>query len=128
MGRLDLDGDRERLSLNGVDLLKVRPSAADAYGSPFHLAIEEVTTFVKDGQRLVTRLLVAEDSMCTRQFVIIDLSGAKPHVTNRFGYNPDGKSCLDYKRAVWGSKQSKIFLKDGMTFLYEAGGEVIGPI
>lgn len=77
------------------------------------------------GRRITKRLVVAEarDGNCIRQFVIIDFTLHKPFVCERFGYNPEMKSCLTFKGAKWGAKKSRITLGDG-AYTYETGGEV----
>lgn len=124
-GELVLDAEAKTFRLNGAPILTVR--AQDHYGMPFRFYIEDWQQ-LKEGSDIATRLVVAENSECTQQFIIIDLTGAKPHVTNRFGYNPEGKFCLHYKGAKWGRKASKIYFRNGATYWYDTGGEVVGPI
>ena len=63
------------------------------------------------GRRITKRLIVAEarDGNCIRQFVILDFTLDKPFVSERFGYNPEMKSCLTFKGAKWGAKKSENF-------------------
>lgn len=122
-----LDAEAKTFQLNGVPILTVRGADQDAYGMPFSFYIEDWEQLRK-GSDIATRFVVAENSGCTQHFIIIDLTSGKPHITNRFGDNPDGKFCLHYKRAAWGRKASKIYFKNGETYWYETGSEVVGPI
>lgn len=126
-GDLVLDAEAKTFRLNGVPILTVRGAEQDAYGMPFTFYIEDWEQ-LKKGSEIASRLVVAENSGCTQQFIVIDLTGPKPHITNRFGYNPEGKFCLHYKGAKWGPKASKIYFKNGATYWYETGGQVVGPI
>jgi hypothetical protein len=82
----------------------------------------------KLGRRTTKRLIVAEarDGNCIRQFVILDFTLDKPFVSERFGYNPEMKYCLTFKRAKWGVKESRITLNDG-TYIYTTGADIIPP-
>lgn len=84
----------------------------------------------KLGRPQTKRLVVLEgpDGNCIRQLVILDFTGERPFVSDRFGYNPDGKACLKFKRAKWGKKESYIYLEGPMKYIYYTGGKVIGPI
>jgi hypothetical protein len=78
----------------------------------------------------IKRLVLAEggDGTCFTQFTIIDFTTAKPFISDKFGYNPDGKSCLEFVRAKWGKKESYIYLKGPLKYVYYTGGKVIGPL
>jgi hypothetical protein len=78
----------------------------------------------------VDRLVVQEgaNGNCIDQFVILDFTGTKPFVSERFGYNPDGKACLKFIKAKWGKKESYIYLEGPLKYIYYTGGKVVGPL
>jgi hypothetical protein len=83
-----------------------------------------------EGKVYINRYLLAtgSDGNCLVDFVILDFSGSKPFVSNRFGPNPEGKFCLKFSRAKWGTKKSYISLSGPAKYLYTTGEDVIGPI
>lgn len=78
----------------------------------------------------IKRLVLAEggNGTCLTQFTILDFTTAKPFISDKFGYNPDGKSCLEFVRAKWGKKESYIYLKGPLKYVYYTGGKVVGPL
>lgn len=128
------------LKLDGEVLLK-SGQTADPYGH--QLVLLKVEAFVAPtgeakvieggkqiDKRFVDRVVVAEavDGTCARSFIVIDLRGDKPSVSERFGLNPEGKSCLRFNRAKWGKKESYFYLDGPLKYVYYTGGKVIGPI
>lgn len=78
----------------------------------------------------IKKILIAEAGIgtCLTQFIIVDLTTAKPFISEKFGYNPDGKSCLEFVKAKWGKKESYIYLKGPLKYIYYTGGKVVGPL
>ena len=128
----------ESITLNDKPLLSVK-GEKDGQGSSLSLMEEIMKLSSSDeeprikgqrGHRTVKRMvvLVGPDGTCIKQFVILDFTGKQPFVSERFGYNPGDKSCLSFKRAKWGAKESDIHLEGPMTYVYYSGGRVIGPL
>ncbi|GLI38326.1 hypothetical protein KI811_16720 [Geobacter hydrogenophilus] len=124
-----LDGKSILSSINqkdgwGVSLVIMIP---DSHANPY-----QRTTKTKPPTRplKIDRIVVAEGRSidCVNQFIILDFTGEKPFVSERFGYNPEGKSCLHFVRAKWGKKESYIYLNGPDKFVYYTGGRVIGPL
>jgi hypothetical protein len=139
-GLLEFMRPSHNVRLNGHTLLTSGQNV-DPYG--YRLVLLEAESFVapngeakvtEDGRqvekRFVDRVVVAEavDGTCARQFMIVDLRGIKPFVSERFGLNPKGTSCLKFKRAKWDAKESYIQLDGPLKYIYYTGGKVIGPI
>lgn len=139
-GSLEFMRPSHDLRLKGTAVLK-SGEIIDPYG--YRLNLLEVESFpapsgevevVEQGKavtkRYVDRIVVAEavDGSCARSFRIIDLRGAMPSISERFGLNPKGTSCLKFKRAKWGTKESYLYLEGSLKYIYYTGGKVIGPI
>ena len=73
-------------------------------------------------------LMIGPDGNCIHQALIVDFTGSAPYVSEQFGYNPDGKSCLEFVKAKWGKKESYIYLKGPLKYVYYTGGKVVGPL
>jgi len=80
-------------------------------------------------KRNIDRVVVSEtaESGCARQFLIIDLRGEVPHISEPFGLNPTGKSCHSFKSAIWGKDESTIFLAGNLRYTYHTGAKVVAP-
>lgn len=130
--------DARTITLNGKPLLAIKDEK-DAQGSALSLMVEDLkptsTEYEAkvDGQadrpkirRMV--VLLGPVANCAKQFVILDFTGKAPFVSERFGYNRGDTSCLAFKRAKWGKKESEITLDGPLTYVYYTGGKVIGPI
>jgi hypothetical protein len=126
------------LTLAGTEFLKVTPkgdgygfrqSLMSAYDLPGGIQAEKKSER-NEGHPKTKRLIILEgpDGNCIRQLIILDFTDSKPFISERFGYNPDGKACLKFKRATWGKKESYIYLEGPMKYVYYTGGRVIGPI
>jgi hypothetical protein len=134
-----LGGPAQKLTLAGVDFLNAstKPdgydysqslmSADDLYGNSLQVVKKTKPSM---GRPQTERMIILEgpDGNCTRQLIILDFTGSKPFISERFGYNPDGKACLKFIRAKWGKKESYIYLEGPMKYVYYTGGRVIGPI
>lgn len=128
------------IRLNGQVL--VQPNRAkDPYG--YQLSLVEAEAYAAPSgrsvipspngpisKRNIDRVVIGEvaDGGCARQFLIVDLRGPAPFVSERFGLNPDGKSCHSFKSAKWGSTESTIYLAGNLKYVYFTGGKVIGPV
>jgi hypothetical protein len=133
-----LGSPANKLTLSGQVLLQAntpkdqndyRPSFMSAHSFPGGEQSE--TASKKQNEKLMTKRLIVlegEDGNCIRQLIILDFTNEKPFVSEHFGYNPDGKACLKFKRAKWGKKESYIYLEGPMKYVYYTGGRVIGPI
>jgi hypothetical protein len=133
-----LGSPANKLTLSGQFLLQAntpkdqndyRPSFMSAHSFPGGEQSE--TASKKQNEKLMTNRLIVlegEDGNCIRQLIILDFTNEKPFVSERFGYNPDGKACLKFIRAKWGKKESYIYLEGPMKYVYYTGGRVIGPI
>ena len=108
-----------------------------AQGAPLSLMSEIMTSSSSErAQRVEKRtqpetrrmvILIGEDGNCTRRFMILDFTGAKPFVSKSFGYNPNDQFCLKFLKAKWGKKESTIQLAGPATYIYYTNDEVLGP-
>ena len=91
-----------------------------------NVTIEGKTT----SRRLVDRIVLSEAGIgtCLQHFIIIDLRGSQPYVTNSFGNNPGGKYCFTINKIKWGAKETYIYFDNDTKYLYPTGEEVFGPI
>lgn len=130
--------DARTIMLNGKPLLAIK-GEKDAQGSALSLMIEDLKPSSTEYEAKVTgqadkpkirRMLVLLGSVanCVKQFIILDFTGKDAFVSERFGYNPSHTSCLAFKRAKWGKKESELTLDGPLTYVYYTGGNVIGPI
>lgn len=130
--------DARTITLNGKPLLKTK-GEKDAQGSALSLMIEDLKPSSTEYEAKVAGqadkpkirrmvVLLGPVANCVKQFVILDFTGKDPFVSERFGYNPGDNSCLAFKRAKWGKKESEITLNGPLTYVYYTGGKVIGPI
>ena len=71
-------------------------------------------------------VLIGQGS-CTKKLVVLDFTGAKPFVSEKFGNDQQDRACLTFKKAKWGKKESEITLSSGATYVYDAAGKVSGP-
>ncbi len=81
-------------------------------------------------RRLIDRVVLSESGIggCLVHFIIVDLRGREPYVTNSFGNNPDGKYCFTIDKIKWGKKETYIYFANGTKYLYPTGEEVFGPV
>jgi hypothetical protein len=130
--------DARTITLNGKPLLAIKDEK-DAQGSALSLMIEDLKPGSTEYEAKVPgqadkpkirRMLVLLGPVanCVKQFIILDFTGKHAFVSERFGYNPGDASCLAFKRAKWGRKESEITLDGPLTYVYYTGGKVIGPI
>jgi hypothetical protein len=130
--------DARTITLNGKPLLAIKDEK-DAQGSALSLMIEDLkpnsTEYeakipAQAGKPKIRRILVLVGPVanCVKQFIILDFSGKDAFVSERLGYNPADTSCLAFKRAKWGKKESEVTLDGSLTYVYYTGGKVIGPI
>jgi hypothetical protein len=133
-----LGPDARTITLNGKPLLAIRDEK-DARGSALSLMFEDLKPTSTEyeakvagqaGKPKIRRMVVLLGPVanCVKQFIILDLTGKDAFVSERFGYNPGDTSCLAFKRAKWGKKESEITLDGPLTYVYYTGGKVIGPI
>lgn len=94
-----------------------------AYGTESESKTKDIS-----GKTITKRIVILEGDDCTRHFIVLDFTGSKPYVSERFGYNPDSKYCLEFDHVKWGKKESYIYLKNGETYIYYTGGKAFGPI
>jgi hypothetical protein len=130
--------DARTITLNGKPLLAIKDEK-DAQGSALSLMIEDLKPSSTEYEAKVPgqaekpkirRMLVLLGPVanCVKQFIILDFTGKDAFVSERFGYNPGDTSCLAFKRAKWGKKESEVTLDGPLTYVYYTGGKVIGPI
>jgi hypothetical protein len=138
---VNLKGDTDVLAvevkLDGQTLL-MSANRTDFWGYPLYLMISDFATPYQESIKSkptdkplkIDRVVVSEgrNGTCINQFVILDFTGSRPFVSERFGYNPEGKSCLKFVRAKWGKKLSYIYLYGSEKYIYYTGGRVIGPV
>lgn len=105
-------------------LLEMEPSLAPSGSAQ---VIESGKSVVK---RQIDRIVVADaiDGTCARSFRVLDFRSKRPFVSDRFGFNPEGKSCLKLTRVKWGPKESTIYLDGTLKYIYRIDGKVIGPV
>ncbi|MEJ7806304.1 MAG: hypothetical protein WKG03_10345 [Telluria sp.] len=126
------------ITLNDKPLINVKDEK-DAQGSSVSLMDEDMQPSAieyepksagQSGAKKIKRMVVlaGPDANCVKQFIILDFTGKQAFVSERFGYNPEDKSCMSFKRAKWGARESYITLAGPMTYVYYTGGKVIGPI
>lgn len=130
--------DARTITLGGKPLLAIKDEK-DAQGSALSLMIEDLKPSSTEyeakvagqaGRPRIRRMVVLLGPVanCVKQFIILDFTGKDAFVSERFGYNPGDTSCLAFKRAKWGKKESEIILDGPLTYVYYTGGKVIGPI
>jgi hypothetical protein len=130
--------DARAITLNGKPLLAIKDEK-DAQGSALSLMIEDLKPSSTEYEAKVPRqadkpkirrmlVLLGPVANCVRQFIILDFTGKDAFVSEQFGYNPGDTSCLAFKRAKWGKKESEVTLDGPLTYVYYTGGRVIGPI
>ncbi|MES2116808.1 MAG: hypothetical protein V4578_16725 [Pseudomonadota bacterium] len=129
----------EKIVLNGKDFLSVKDKN-DEQGVPLSLmseslmigsAIETIARKPGQGGRVMTKRIVileGSDGNCIKHLLILDFTGQQPFISERFGYNPQDKYCITFKKAKWGAKESYIYLEGPMKYIYYTGGRVFGPI
>lgn len=126
----------ENITLNGEPLLSTK-GQIDKQGELLFLMSESQTTSSREklprragqaGKTETTRMVVlVGQGTCTKKLVVMDFTGAKPFVSEKFGNDPQERACLIFKKAKWGKKESEITLRSGATYLYDAAGKVSGP-
>lgn len=127
----------ERIVLNDKTLLSTERQT-DAQGSQLSLMAETMTyssreTVVRSpgqtGRSETKRMVVllGGDGNCIKKFVILDFTGAKPFVSEKFGKNPNDELCLTFKGANWGKKESQIILDGPRNYIYYTLDKVAGP-
>ncbi|GAB4062485.1 hypothetical protein [Uliginosibacterium sediminicola] len=131
LSRTNFDG----VYLDGIKIYSVI-GRKDVWDTPISLseaAVDIVRSngkVVRDerGRARIKRLLLSESGMCIHEYVIIDLTGKSPFVSNRFGHNPTGKSCFELISTKWGAKKSYITIFGPLKYMYTTGEDVIGPV
>lgn len=130
--------DASTITLSGKPLLAIK-GEKDAQGSALSLMIEDLKPSSTEYEARVARhgdrpkirrmvVLLGPVANCVKQFIILDFTGKDAFVSERFGHNPGDTSCLTFRRAKWGKKESEITLDGPLTYVYYTGGKVIGPI
>lgn len=122
------------------DIILSSLNETDGWGGPLFLMLptyfdDSALMFspnkdIESSPRYLARAIVSKgaNANCGNRFVIMDFTGTKPYITDAFGYNPDGKYCLEFVKAKWGKKKSYIYLKGPLKYVYYTGGKVIGPL
>jgi hypothetical protein len=118
------------VELDGAVLLKsAMPTGENVY-RPSFMTLDFMTPYSSDfatrkaksppGNAAVYRMIIGEgeDGNCIRHFVLLDFTGDTPYVSNRFGYNPDGKFCLTLDRVKWTQQGAAIYLNGPMKYIY----------
>ena len=126
----------EKIILNGKPFSIIN-GEKDAQGGPlFYLlddlgsGIEDIEPSTKKDQKPLTRRLLVSiggDLNCVKKFMILDFTGKKPYVSQRFGFNPNDQFCLKFKKASWGKKESYV-TSDDNRYIYYTNGAAFGPI
>ena len=76
-------------------------------------------------KRMIIRL--GGDGNCIKKFIILDFTGQKPFVSEKFGLNPNDQFCLIFKKAKWGKKESEIVLNGPANYIYYTLDKIVGP-
>lgn len=126
----------ENITLNGEPLLSTK-GQIDKQGELLFLMSESQTTSSREklprragqaGKTETTRMIVLiGQGTCTKKLAVLDFTGAKPFVSEKFGNDPQERACLTFKKAKWGKKESEITLSSGATYIYDAKGKISGP-
>ena len=126
----------ETIILNGEILISTK-GKFDAQGGALSLGSEIMTSSSSEllkrqpgqsGKTETKRMVILiGQGTCTKQFVILDFTGTKPFVSEKFGNDPNDRFCLTFKKAKWGKKESEIVLDGPMTYFYNTYGKITGP-
>lgn len=127
----------ERISLNDQTLLSTE-GLTDAQGGWVSIMTEIMTSTSTEsaprrpgqtGQTETKRMVVllGGNGSCIKKFVILDFTGPKPFVSEKFGNNSSDQFCLTFKKAKWGKKESEITLSGPINYIYYTFGKVVGP-
>jgi hypothetical protein len=126
----------DKITLDGERLLSVE-NERDKQGEALALMADIMATTSSElaprqpgqqGRRKARRMVVLiGQGNCIKHLVILDFTGQKPFVSNRFGNDQNERLCITFKKAKWGKKESEITLASGASFIYESYGNVTGP-
>lgn len=126
----------DNITLNGEPLLSTK-GQIDKQGELMFLMSESQTTSSREklprragqiGKTQTTRMVVlVGQGSCAKKLVVLDFTGAKPFVSEKFGNDQEDRACLIFKKAKWRKKESEITLSSGATYVYDAAGKVSGP-
>lgn len=127
----------ERLTLNDQTLLSTE-GQTDAQGGGVSIMSELMTVTSTEymprrhgqtGHAEVKRMMVllGGDGNCIKKFVILDFTGLKPFVSEKFGNNSSDQFCLTFKKAKWGKKESEIIINGPRSYIYYTLDKVTGP-
>lgn len=126
----------ETIILNGEILLSTK-GKFDAQGGTLSLGAEIMTSSSSElmkrqpgqtGKTETKRMIILiGQGTCTKQIAILDFTGEKPFVSEKFGNDPNDRFCLTFKKAKWEKKESEIILNGPVTYFYNTYGKVTGP-
>lgn len=127
----------EKIVINDKTLLSTQ-GQTDAQGGSVSLMAEIMTSSSseympkrpgKNGNTEIKRMVVllGGDLNCIKKFAILDFTGEKPFVSERFGKNPNDELCLIFKGAKWGRKESEIILNGPKNYTYYTLEKITGP-
>lgn len=128
----EFSGSAVAARLNGKSILKVdgkdgqgrdQELMVDLFLFPYQLSKNDKP---KVRPTKIDKILISEGSSldCVTQFIILDFTGDKPFVSERFGLNPGLQYCLKLKRVKWGKKKSYIYLEGDEKYIYFTGERV----
>jgi hypothetical protein len=126
----------EKITLNTEILLSTKDQVGSD-GGPLFLMSESQTITSREkvarragesGKTKTIRMIVLiGQGTCTKKLAILDFTGVKPFISQQFGNDRENRSCLAFKKAKWGKKESEIILSSGATYIYDANGTISGP-
>ncbi|CAN7410450.1 hypothetical protein LJR289_002532 [Pseudoduganella sp. LjRoot289] len=126
----------ETIILNGEVLISTK-GKFDAQGGALSLGSEIMTstsselTKRKPGQAGKTEtkrmIFLVGQGTCTKQFLVLDFTGEKPFVSEKFGNDQNDRFCLSFKKAKWEKKESEIILDGPVTYIYSTHDKIAGP-